>query len=92
MKAEAWAVDAVEHRFGEHLGRLALFIDGGVATALGVEAQDGVVEVDVALERKRGFHGLVWRASAPATTSRSSSGRTSPAIRMPPSTRPCSTA
>lgn len=65
MSADAWVVNAAEHRFGDHLGRPALFIDGGVATAIGIEARDGVVEVDVALERKRGFHGLIWRAENP---------------------------
>jgi sugar lactone lactonase YvrE len=47
----------------EHLGRPAL---RGGATLNGVTLQDGVVEVDVAVDGRRCFPGIAFRAQSPA--------------------------
>ncbi|MEM1250549.1 MAG: hypothetical protein AAGK22_29560 [Acidobacteriota bacterium] len=61
MKPDGWEIDAEEHRFEEHLGRRALLLDRGVATANGVVLRDGVIEFDIAVPSERGFSGILWR-------------------------------
>jgi hypothetical protein len=49
----------------EHLGRACLRLetsdDDAIPTVTGLELEDGVVEVDLAVGAERGFHGVVWR-------------------------------
>jgi hypothetical protein len=49
----------------EHLGRPCLRLETSDADAIptvsGVEVEDGVVEIDLAVGAERGFHGVVWR-------------------------------
>ena len=48
----------------EYLGRACARVDTVDGLALGiadVELEDGVVELDLAVEPERGFHGVVWR-------------------------------
>src|SRR4051812_43468294 len=48
----------------EHLGRPSIRFQEGSWNALlnGVELEDGVIEVDLAVSAERSFHGVVWRA------------------------------
>lgn len=47
----------------EHLGRECLRLENAVGF-LDVELLDGTVEMELAVDRERGFHGPVWRAVA----------------------------
>jgi hypothetical protein len=58
---ELWQVRAAESRFEGHLGRRSLYLQNGIATAVGAQLADGIVEVDVAVGAERGFMGAVWR-------------------------------
>lgn len=60
-----WKVEAKESRFEQHLGRPSLFLAEGIAWVEGSELTDGILEVDMAFSRERGFHGLVWRVQDP---------------------------
>lgn len=60
-----WAIAGETHRIEEHLGRPALFLHGATATLGDVSLADGVLEVDVAFARERGFSGVLWRAQGP---------------------------
>jgi hypothetical protein len=65
FEPERWAWTAGTQTPAEHLGRECLFVDaseaGALGTVAGVELADGVVEVELALGRERGFHGVIWR-------------------------------
>ena len=63
LEPGSWTIDAAEHRFGEHLGRHALYLNGGIALASGVELLDGALEFDLALTPERGFPGGIWRVA-----------------------------
>jgi hypothetical protein len=47
----------------EHLGRRCLRLENTVGFVDDVELLDGVVEVELAVDRERGFHGPIWRAA-----------------------------
>ena len=46
----------------EHLGRSCLRLQDTTGLFGGAEIADGVVELELAVERERGFYGVVWRA------------------------------
>jgi len=46
----------------EHLGRPCFRLQDTTGLFGGVEVADGVVELELAVGRERGFHGVVWRA------------------------------
>jgi len=48
----------------EYLGRRCIMLDGGAATAKGLELRDGVIDLDVATPAKRGFFGIQFRADS----------------------------
>lgn len=52
----------------EYQGRKSLLVDGGAATLKDFEIRDGVIDVDVATEAKRGFFGIMFRLSADGTS------------------------
>jgi hypothetical protein len=60
----AWGLAAVEHDVTDHLGRRCIRFGEVVASPAlaGVVLEDGVIEVDLAVERERCFHGVMWRA------------------------------
>lgn len=61
LDAAHWKVEAVESRWGEHLGRPSLRLKGGIATVKEVSVQDGSLRFDIAFSGERGFMGGVWR-------------------------------
>jgi len=60
-----WQIDAKESRIEEHLGRTALFLDGGMALIEDSKLLNGVIEYDVAFGPERGFIGATWRVVDP---------------------------
>jgi hypothetical protein len=48
----------------EYLGRRCIMLDGGAATAKGLELRDGVMDMDVATPAKRGFFGIQFRTDS----------------------------
>ncbi len=60
----AWGVDAIEYERTGFLGRSCLAFGDTVAVPVlpGIELEDGVVEVDLAVSRERSFQGVIWRA------------------------------
>jgi hypothetical protein len=48
----------------EYLGRHCIMLDGGAATAKGLELRDGVMDMDVATPAKRGFFGIQFRTDS----------------------------
>jgi hypothetical protein len=48
----------------EYLGRRCIMLDGGAATAKGLELRDGVIDMDVATPATRGFFGIQFRADS----------------------------
>ena len=65
LQVGALGVPPAEAAVVEHLGRRALRFEEGVRNALvqDLELLDGTIEVDVAVSRRRSFHGVVWRAA-----------------------------
>ncbi len=53
---------AVEPHLGRESVALSTVDREAVATVLGVDLEDGVVEVDVSIAAGRSFHGIAWRA------------------------------
>ena len=45
----------------EHRGRSCISLETPIATVAGLELEDGVIELDLAVGAARGFHGVVWR-------------------------------
>jgi hypothetical protein len=60
-----WELDAKEARFVDHLGRRALYLQGGSALVAGSRFTDGIIEFDVAVSGERGFIGAFFRRTAP---------------------------
>ena len=48
-------------KVSEYLGRKCLSLDGGAATLKDFELRDGVIDVDIATQAKRGFFGIQFR-------------------------------
>jgi hypothetical protein len=63
FQSEEWTISA--GRVVEHLGREAL---AGSASLHDVEFTDGVIEVDIAMDGRRCFPGIVFRAESEADT------------------------
>ncbi len=63
LDLDRWRVDPARAVRAEHLGRrcLRFAADAGNPTVVGLELTDGVIEADLAIDRNRAFHGLVWR-------------------------------
>jgi len=49
----------------DHLGRACIALETPIATVAGLELEDGVIELDLAIGAERGFHGVVWRLLDP---------------------------
>jgi len=45
----------------EHLGRPCISLETPLATVAGLELENGMIELDLAVGAARGFHGVVWR-------------------------------
>jgi hypothetical protein len=58
-----WEFDG-DAKPGEFLGRKCLLLDGGAAGVKDLEMRDGIVDVDVATEAKRGFFGIQFRVTS----------------------------
>lgn len=58
---ELWSVQGVEHKRTTYLGRDALFLRNANAVLKDVAFYNGVIEVDVAVNGKRGFSSIRWR-------------------------------
>ncbi len=66
LDAGRWSWDRAEVTVEPHLGRESLAVSStldheAVATVLGADLEDGVIEVDVAIAAGRSFHGVAWR-------------------------------
>jgi hypothetical protein len=64
LELASFALAGGEASIVEHLGRRSIRFQEGSWNALlnGVELEDGVIEVDLAVSAERSFHGVVWRA------------------------------
>ena len=60
-----WSWDGAQPEPTEHLGRPCVRLESTTGTLAGVELLDGVIEVELAVGRERGFHGVVWRVQDP---------------------------
>ena len=60
--SERWRWKGTAPRHVTHLGRECVRVGTTTATLEDVELVDGVVELELAVGRERGFHGVVWRA------------------------------
>ena len=58
---DRWQIEAEESSVSEYLGRNALKLHGGYAVLPGVNAEDGVIEFDIAVSEIRGFSGARFR-------------------------------
>ncbi|MEM1339116.1 MAG: hypothetical protein AAF634_06040 [Bacteroidota bacterium] len=56
--AEAWDVDARQHRFEEYKGKKALYLENGRALLKGTSFTNGTIEFDIAFAQKRNFAGI----------------------------------
>jgi hypothetical protein len=63
--SKRWQRHAVESRVEEHLGRASLYLKGGIATLADAACTDGLIELDLAFGRGRGFVGGTWRVQDP---------------------------
>jgi hypothetical protein len=65
LDADRWSWDGADRSVDRHLGRecvLLSSVEGAhLATVVGVDLEDGVVEADVSITGGRSFHGVVWR-------------------------------
>ena len=66
FESGSWKWGTAERTAIRHAGRACVRFDAGTAgsieTVAGVELRDGAIEVDVAVERERSFHGVAWRS------------------------------
>jgi len=60
----AWHMADVDGSLTEHLGRPSLELRSGMLLLEDAGFENGVLEVDVALPRERGFIGVVWRVQS----------------------------
>jgi hypothetical protein len=58
---ERWQIDAEESSIGEYLGQQALKLHGGSAMLPSIQAEEGVIEFDIAVSEIRGFSGARFR-------------------------------
>jgi len=63
LDSTAWAWEGPTPVVTEHLGRECVRVENAVGIVTGPELLDGVVELELAVGRERGFHGVVWRAA-----------------------------
>ena len=63
LESSRWIWEAPAPTPAEHLGRPCLRLENTVGLVGDVELLDGVVEVEIAVDRERGFHGPIWRAA-----------------------------
>jgi hypothetical protein len=61
FQSELWAWGTSEPTPTEYCGRECVRLEQSTSTVAGVAFEDGVVEVELAVPRERGFHGVFWR-------------------------------
>jgi hypothetical protein len=61
FESDRWEWNADLRRLGTHLGREAVFLQGGFGTIPDAALLDGVIEVDLAVTGEREFVGPTWR-------------------------------
>jgi len=64
MDAEHWDVRAESHVFEKHLGKDAIYLQGGSIFAKNLEFLDGTIEFDIFLKEEQMFPGVCFRGDA----------------------------
>lgn len=59
--SDRWEIQAEESKIEEYLGQQSLLLKGGFALVEDSNFTDGIIEYDIAFEKKLGFLGVVWR-------------------------------
>ncbi len=63
LESSRWTWEDPAPTATEHLGRRCLRLENTVGLVNDVELLDGIVELELAVDRERGFHGPMWRAA-----------------------------
>lgn len=61
FSSEQWEIQAQQYLLDEYKGNQSIYLKNGKAWLKGIEFQDGIIEFDLFMEKRRSFSGIVFR-------------------------------